>query len=159
MIHQNWFMDEKRFKMFEEFFDTQTFYDTKTKNIYVVTDEFGQKGSTIIQEITSESSEYLPNLEVYKEWKRDKSWKQNDGDVYYVSTKTGWVYMFYKLKGYNPDRPNTDMIVCMLEYLDENMQDGMEVQEIVGWLYSLNYEIPKEDFEDIIEEYEERKTK
>ena len=54
MLNQNWFQD-KRFVMFEDFAESQSFFDTETKNIYVVSEEYGQKGSNIIQEITPES--------------------------------------------------------------------------------------------------------
>ena len=60
MLNQNWFQD-KRFVMFEDFAESQSFFDTETKNIYVVSEEYGQKGSNIIQEITPESFEYTPN--------------------------------------------------------------------------------------------------
>ena len=69
MLHQNWFMDE-RFEMFEEYAESQSFYDTETGNIYVVFEEYGMKGSTIIQEITPESMEYAPNIARYNEWKQ-----------------------------------------------------------------------------------------
>ena len=69
MLHQNWFMDE-RFEMFEEYAESQSFYDTETKNIYVVFEEYGMRGSTIVQEITPESMEYAPNIARYNEWKQ-----------------------------------------------------------------------------------------
>lgn len=72
MLHQNWFMD-KRFEMFEEYAESQSFYDTETKNIYVVSEEYGQKGSTIIQEITPGSFEYQSNIARYNNWKKIKS--------------------------------------------------------------------------------------
>ena len=65
MLNQNWFQDE-RFVMFEDFAESQSFFDTETKNIYVVSEEYGQKGSNIIQEITPESFEYTPNYNRYK---------------------------------------------------------------------------------------------
>lgn len=65
MLHQNWFQD-KKFEMFEEYADSQSFYDTENGNIYVVSDEFGQKGSTIIQEIIPDSFEYAANYARYK---------------------------------------------------------------------------------------------
>ena len=68
MLHQNWFMNP-RFEMFEDYGESQSFYDTETKNIYVVSEEYGQKGSTIIQEITKESTEYKPNYERYRAFK------------------------------------------------------------------------------------------
>ena len=68
MLHQNWFQD-KRFEMFEEYAESQSFYDVETKNIYVVLAEYGQKGSTIIQEITPESYEYTPNFINYERYK------------------------------------------------------------------------------------------
>ena len=68
MLHQNWFMDE-RFEKFEEYAESESFFDTKNGNIYVVFEEYGMKGSTIIQEITKESTEYKPNYERYKAFK------------------------------------------------------------------------------------------
>ena len=68
MLHQNWFMNP-RFEMFEDYGESQSFYDTETKNIYVVMEEYGQKGSTIVQEITPESFEYASNIARYNEWK------------------------------------------------------------------------------------------
>lgn len=71
MLQQNWFADPK-FEMFEDYGDTQSFYDTETKNIYVVMEEYGQKGSNTIQEITPDSEEYAPNYEKYKEYMENK---------------------------------------------------------------------------------------
>ena len=68
MLHQNWFMNP-RFEMFEDYGESQSFYDTETGIIYVVFEEYGMKGSTIIQEITPESTEYKPNYERYKAFK------------------------------------------------------------------------------------------
>ena len=68
MLHQNWFMDE-RFEKFEEHAESESFFDTKNENIYVVFEEYGMRGSTIIQEITPESMEYAPNYERYKAFK------------------------------------------------------------------------------------------
>lgn len=71
MLQQNWFADPK-FEMFEDYGDVQSFYDTETKNIYVVMEEYGQKGSNTIQEITPDSEEYAPNYEKYKAYTEDK---------------------------------------------------------------------------------------
>ena len=68
MLHQNWFMDE-RFEKFEEYAESESFFDTKNGNIYVVFEEYGMRGSTIIQEITPESMEYAPKFERYKAFK------------------------------------------------------------------------------------------
>lgn len=68
MLHQNWFMNE-RFEMYEDYPESQSFYDTETKNIYIVSEKFGQKGSTIILEITPDSFEYQANISRYHEWK------------------------------------------------------------------------------------------
>ena len=67
MLNQNWFQD-KKFIMFEDYGESQSFFDTKSGNIYVVSEEYGQKGSTIIQEITSKSFEYTPNYNRYKKF-------------------------------------------------------------------------------------------
>ena len=68
MLHQNWFMNP-RFEMFEDYGESQSFFDTKNGNIYVVFEEYGMRGSTIIQEITPESMEYAPKFERYKAFK------------------------------------------------------------------------------------------
>ena len=67
MLHQNWFMDS-RFEMFEDYGESQSFFDIQTENIYVVFEEM-QNRRTIIQEITKESVEYKPNYERYKAFK------------------------------------------------------------------------------------------
>ena len=71
MLHQNWFMNP-RFEMFEDYGESQSFYDTETGIIYVVFEEYGMKGSTIIQEITEDSIDYKPNYERYKAFKGKK---------------------------------------------------------------------------------------
>lgn len=68
MLHQNWFMD-KNFEMFEDYAESQSFYDIKTKNIYIVFEKFEQKGITTIQEIVPESFEYQIYYKQYKNWK------------------------------------------------------------------------------------------
>lgn len=68
MLGQNWFMNT-RFEMFEDYGESQSFYDTETGLIYIVFEEYGQKGSTIVQEISKESLEYKPNYERYKAFK------------------------------------------------------------------------------------------
>ena len=72
MLQQNWFADSK-FEMFEDYGDAQSFYDTETKNIYVVMEEYSQKVSNTIQEITPESEEYAPNYEKYKAYMESES--------------------------------------------------------------------------------------
>ena len=37
MLHQNWFMNEK-FEMFNEYYETQLFYDTENKCFYIVSE-------------------------------------------------------------------------------------------------------------------------
>ena len=68
MLHQNWFMSP-RFEMYEDYGESQSFYDTETGIINVVFEEYGMRGSTIIQESTPDSSEYKPNHERYKAFK------------------------------------------------------------------------------------------
>ena len=58
-----------RFEMFEDYGESQSFYDTETGIIYVLFEEYGMRGSTIIQEITPDSAEYKPNYESYKAFK------------------------------------------------------------------------------------------
>ena len=71
MLHQNWFMSP-RFEMFEDYGESQSFYDLETGIIYIVFEEYGQKGSTVIQEITEDSIEYKPNYERYRAFKGKK---------------------------------------------------------------------------------------
>lgn len=68
MLHQNWFANPQ-FEMFEDYGESQSFYDLETRNIYIVFEEYANSGSTIIQEITEESIEYKPNYERYKAFK------------------------------------------------------------------------------------------
>ena len=42
MLHQNWFMNP-RFEMFEDYGESQSFYDTETGVIYVVFEEYGMR--------------------------------------------------------------------------------------------------------------------
>lgn len=88
MLHQNWFMGP-RFEMFEDYGESQSFYDTETGVIYVVFEEYGMKGSTIIQEITEESIEYKPNYERYKAFK-GKQYKVSlvMSEVYTITANT-----------------------------------------------------------------------
>ena len=68
MLHQNWFMNP-RFEMFEDYGESQSFYDKETGIIYVVFEEYGMRGSTFIQEITPDSAEHKLNYERYKAFK------------------------------------------------------------------------------------------
>ena len=68
MLHQNWFISH-RFEIFESYGVNQSFYDTITRNIYLVFEEQGMKGNTIVQEITPESRDYKVNYERYKAFK------------------------------------------------------------------------------------------
>ena len=87
-------------------------------------------------------------------WKKD-----TDGDEYYVSPKTGHVYMFYQMRG-NNSVAITDMICCMEEYSsEENFLDINRDEEIVPARFvSLDYagdnKINHEFFEKEIEIYE-----
>ena len=71
MLHQNWFMNP-RFEMFEDYGDSQSFFDTETGIIYIVFEEYWQEGSTVIQEITEDSTGYKPNYERYRAFKGKK---------------------------------------------------------------------------------------
>ena len=88
MLHQNWFMSP-RFEMFEDYGESQSFYDTETGVIYVVFEEYGMKGSTIIHDITEESIEYKPNYERYKAFK-GKQYKVSlvMSEVYTITANT-----------------------------------------------------------------------
>lgn len=69
MLHQNWFNNNEKFEMFEDYGESKSFYDTETGIIYVVFNEYGMGGNTIIQEITKDSREYKPNYERYRAFK------------------------------------------------------------------------------------------
>ena len=71
MLHQNWFMSP-RFEMYEDYGESQSFFDTETEMIYVVFEEYGMSGNTIVQEIAPDSSEYAMNLARYKQWKNTR---------------------------------------------------------------------------------------
>ena len=71
MLCQNWFMNSK-FEMFEDFGETQSFYDLETGVIYIVYEDTNDSGNTIIKEITEDSIDYKPNYERYKAFKGKK---------------------------------------------------------------------------------------
>ena len=68
MLCQNWFMNPK-FEMFEDYGESQSFYDTETGVIYIVYEDTNGSGNTIIKEITEDSIDYKPNYERYKAFK------------------------------------------------------------------------------------------
>ena len=71
MLHQNWFMNPK-FEMFEDYGESQSFYDLETGVIYVVYGDSNDSGNTFIKEITEDSFDYKPNYERYKAFKGKK---------------------------------------------------------------------------------------
>lgn len=71
MLCQNWFMNPK-FEMFEDYGESQSFYDLETGIIYVVYEDHCDSGTTIIKEITEDSIDYKPNYERYKAFKGKK---------------------------------------------------------------------------------------
>ena len=71
MLCQNWFMNPK-FEMFEDYGESQSFYDTETGVIYIVYEDSNDSGNTIIKEITEDSFDYKPNYERYKAFKGKK---------------------------------------------------------------------------------------
>ena len=71
MLYQNWFANPK-FEQFEDYGETQSFYDLETGIIYIVFEDHGVKGSTLIQEIMPDSKAYKPNYERYKAFKGKK---------------------------------------------------------------------------------------
>lgn len=71
MLNQNWFMNPK-FEMFEDFGESQSFYDLETGIIYAVYEDHCDSGTTIIKEITEDSIDYKPNYERYKAFKGKK---------------------------------------------------------------------------------------
>ena len=68
MLCQNWFMNPK-FEMFEDYGESQSFYDLETGVIYIVYEDTNDSGNTIIKEITEDSIDYKPNYERYKAFK------------------------------------------------------------------------------------------
>ena len=167
MLHQNWFANP-RFEMFNEYYDTQWFYDTESKCFYVVSEL--DNGNVQITEHSGDKETDLmfPQLMLcYEEWTREvKNWKKTkNGEDYYVSPNTGWVYMFYEMKSFCKDYPNTDMICCMCEYYSEqgiiendcDLLDEMSVMEMVGWQFNSENGIPHEDMEQMIANYEDKR--
>ena len=71
MLCQNWFMNPK-FEMFEDYGESQSFYDLETGVIYIVYEDTNDSGNTIIKEITEDSIDYKPNYERYKAFKGKK---------------------------------------------------------------------------------------
>lgn len=71
MLCQNWFMNPK-FEMFEDYGESQSFYDLETGVIYVVYGDSNDSGNTFIKEITEDSFDYKPNYERYKAFKGKK---------------------------------------------------------------------------------------
>lgn len=64
MLNQNWFYD-KKFVMFNEYFDTQWFFDTESKSIYVVS-ELDNGNIQILEHNGKEKDVAYPNL--YEEY-------------------------------------------------------------------------------------------
>ena len=71
MLCQNWFMNPK-FEMFEDYGESQSFYDLETGVIYIVYEDSNDSGNTIIKEIAEDSVDYKPNYERYKAFKGKK---------------------------------------------------------------------------------------
>ena len=55
-----------RYDQYEDYGETQSYYDLRTGIIYVVMEEYGMSGNNIIQEITPDSAEYKANYARYK---------------------------------------------------------------------------------------------
>lgn len=64
MLKQNWFVN---MEMFDEYYETQQFYDKETKCIYVVSED--PYGNTIITEYQEGSKDYVTHYNKYLEWK------------------------------------------------------------------------------------------
>lgn len=56
MLHQNWFLDSRKFIMIDDTPDVQEFFNTETKCIYVVSKNLEK--STTIREIEPEAADY-----------------------------------------------------------------------------------------------------
>lgn len=151
MLHQNWFMD-KRFEMFEDYGESQSFYDTETKNIYIAFEEYGQKGSTIVQEITPDSNEYGINFDRYKHWK--SGWVRSERDSLKYVSINGNEYMTACLNTWQSDIPCTFDIVAL--FLMERNEDGIvRYTKMIDYCYGTeDVESCKKYFEDAIEKHE-----
>lgn len=153
MLHQNWFTDEKRFEMFEDYAESQSFYDTETKNIYVVLEEYGQKGSTIVQEITPESFEYASNIARYNEWKY--GWKKtSDGDLKYISPN-GNEYWLITLHGWKVN--TTYDCVGIFSTVRDNEDCSLFIETMIDYVFGesvSNEEEIKEYTEEAVKKYE-----
>ena len=58
-----------RYDQYEDYGETQSYYDLRTGIIYVVMEEYGMSGNNIIQEITPDSAKYKANYARYKKAK------------------------------------------------------------------------------------------
>lgn len=56
MLHQNWFLDTRKFIMIDDTPDVQEFFNTETKCIYIVSKNLEK--STTIREIEPEAADY-----------------------------------------------------------------------------------------------------
>lgn len=65
MLNQNWFAT-KNFVMFCDYTEYQLFYDTKSKNIYEVSEGVMDRANTTIREFTPENPEYRRLYQTYE---------------------------------------------------------------------------------------------
>mgnify|MGYP007030241871 FL=1 len=65
MLNQNWFAT-KNFVMFCDYTEYQLFYDTKSKNIYEVSEGVMDRANTTIREFTPENPEYRRLYQAYE---------------------------------------------------------------------------------------------
>jgi DhnA family fructose-bisphosphate aldolase class Ia len=64
-----------RFEQYEDYVDSQSYYDTITGIIYLVYEENEKRENTVIKEITQDSIDYPPNYNRYKAFKGEKTYK------------------------------------------------------------------------------------
>lgn len=76
MLNQNWFYD-KKFVMFNEYFDTQWFFDTESKSIYVVS-ELDNGNIQIIEHNGEKRDVAYPNLHFEYEMFLEKNAKTEE---------------------------------------------------------------------------------
>lgn len=131
MLHQNWFTDTK-FELFKECIDSQSFYDTKTNIIYVVTEENEQgNANTIIREITPESSNYQEYISNYKEW------KDRENGFRIIKIRAGMTYDFEIIKTNASDA----LIKAQLMYISTCEENGDEIKEPYGIIEAMGYTV------------------
>lgn len=148
-VAQDWF-EHKNFEQYEDYGDAKGYFDTVTENFYIVFEEYGQKGSTLIQEISKDSEEYAENYRKYREWKRTQyGWHKNiDNDLVYVS-ENGNEYWILALSGWKAKI----IYDCLGIFLTKRQEDAsLFIDKMIGYVFG-------EDDEREIKKYIEKTVK